>query len=413
MTDVQTLTRRPSPAMPATLARHRDKRGSRLPRGVFWYAPGVYGVRFVCGAGHDHKEPVSRLKGEAVRVHHERRARVLAESGWCPRAERRAALGRARIEEARARARMTLREYAKDYLEWAKTHKRSWRQDQSRLDSTILPVLGDRHLDEITTGDVERFRDSLLVGRTSATVNRYRDLLSGMFKRAVRLGLVGDNPVKGVPKLREAGQRLAHLAPEEEAAIREALPDLLRPAFTVSVNTGLRWSEQAGLRWRDVDMLTGIITVRISKNGTTRQVPLNCTVRSALLDLATGRRRPDDASEPLFTLSYRQTVRLFGRAVERGQAALRDAGRDASRLDGYTWHGNRHTFASRLVMAGVDLRTVQVLGGWKTLSMVARYSHLAPAHLHAAVERLVALAEPESSRKVSDERPKPVAVGVS
>jgi site-specific recombinase XerD len=75
--------------------------------------------------------------------------------------------------------------------------------------------------------------------------------------------------------------------------------------------------------------------------------------------------------------------------VKEAQTALRTAGRDASRLDGYTWHSNRHSFASRLVMAGVDLRTVQELGGWKTLSMVLRYSHLAPSHLQAAVERLV------------------------
>jgi hypothetical protein len=61
-----------------------------------------------------------------------------------------------------------------------------------------------------------------------------------------------------------------------------------------------------------------------------------------------------------------------------------------TRLDGYTWHGNRQTFASRLVMAGVDLRSVQEMGGWKTLKMVARYAHLSPTHLHAAVERLVA-----------------------
>ena len=65
------------------------------------------------------------------------------------------------------------------------------------------------------------------------------------------------------------------------------------------------------------------------------------------------------------------------------------AKKDGSRLDGYTWHCNRHTFASRLIMAGVDPRTVQVLGGWRTLAMVQRYSHLAPAHLREAVERLV------------------------
>lgn len=57
--------------------------------------------------------------------------------------------------------------------------------------------------------------------------------------------------------------------------------------------------------------------------------------------------------------------------------------------EAYTWHGNRHTFASRLVMAGVDLRTVQQPGGWQSLAMVQRYAHLAPDHLRAAVERLV------------------------
>jgi site-specific recombinase XerD len=48
----------------------------------------------------------------------------------------------------------------------------------------------------------------------------------------------------------------------------------------------------------------------------------------------------------------------------------------------------RHTFASRLVMAGVDLRTVQELGGWSSLAMVQRYSHLSPSHKAEVVERL-------------------------
>ena len=74
---------------------------------------------------------------------------------------------------------------------------------------------------------------------------------------------------------------------------------------------------------------------------------------------------------------------------QRAAEALRKAGRDANRLSGYTWHSNRHTFAFRLVMAGVNLRAVQELGGWRTFSMVARYSHLAPEFLREAVERLV------------------------
>ena len=62
---------------------------------------------------------------------------------------------------------------------------------------------------------------------------------------------------------------------------------------------------------------------------------------------------------------------------------------DATGLDGVTWHSCRHTFASRLVMARVDLRTVQELGGWRTLALVTRYAHVQPDHLRAAVERLV------------------------
>jgi len=201
-----------------------------------------------------------------------------------------------------------------------------------------------------------------------------------------------------VPKFKEANQRVVWLTPTEEAAIREALPKELRPLFVVSVHTGLRWSEELGLLWMHVDMLAGIITIQRSKNGQTRRVPTNSVVRAVLLDLGSQRKRPDDPSEPVFECRHAQADKFFPKAVERAQQALKIANKDASRLEGYTWHGKRHTFASRLVMAGVDLRTVQELGGWRTLAMVQRYSHLAPEHLQAAVERLVVQEPTELAR---------------
>ena len=79
--------------------------------------------------------------------------------------------------------------------------------------------------------------------------------------------------------------------------------------------------------------------------------------------------------------------------MKRAQEALREAGQteEAARLEGVSWHGLRHTWASRLTMNGVDPRTLQTLDGWRSLAMVERYSHLSPDHLRSAVERLVAV----------------------
>ena len=70
--------------------------------------------------------------------------------------------------------------------------------------------------------------------------------------------------------------------------------------------------------------------------------------------------------------------------------AVRDA-----KIEDFTWHDLRHTFASRLVMAGVPLRTVQELMGHKTLRMTERYAHLSPTHLHQAVKVLDAGGRPD------------------
>ena len=160
--------------------------------------------------------------------------------------------------------------------------------------------------------------------------------------------------------------------------------------FIASVHAGLRWSEQVGLRWADIDMSAGIITIPRSKHGETRHVPINSVVRSVLFDVGLQRATPDDPTERVFACRYTQADKFFPHAVRRVQESLRQAGKDAeaAKLDGYTWHGNRHTFASRLAMRGAGLRTVQELGGWKSLKMVERYAHLSPDHLRAAVELL-------------------------
>jgi site-specific recombinase XerD len=380
------------------------KKKDDAPRGLFRHGGGGWGIRYTCGAGHIHEEKVGPIKGDALRAHAARRARGYAEPGWCPASERTQAREQAQAAATQAATRITFRQYADQlYLPWALLkRRRSYKTIRTEV-TWLVSVLGEQWLSAITSTQLERVLDDLQRGQSpsgralsGAAVNRYRARLSGMFKRAMKRGLVERNPITGTEKEPEPGGRIVHLPAEtptraalEEQAIRDALLPVLRPLFTVSVHTGLRWSEQRALQWRDVDLLAGFLTVRHAKNGRSRQVPMNSVVQSALLDVAMHRQRAEDPHEPAFVCPYREPDKFFPAAVERAKRALEAAGQGTEHLEGYTWHGNRHTFASRLVMAGVDLRTVQQLGGWQSLAMVQRYSHLAPDHLRAAVERLV------------------------
>src|SRR5262249_41931008 len=117
-------------------------------------------------------------------------------------------------------------------------------------------------------------------------------------------------------------------------------------------------------------------TIPVSKNGESRHVPLNDAAVSALESA----RRISGAESWVFLNRYSE--RLVS-PREWFDPAVKEAG-----LKNFTWHCLRHTFASRLVMAGVDLRTVQELMGHKTIQMTVRYAHLAPKHQLAAVQRL-------------------------
>jgi integrase len=375
------------------------RKKDNAPRGVFKHPSGVWAVRFTCGAGHLHKEKVGSIKQKAIATYHERRARAQSEPGWCPAVERAAAVAQAKAQKAAEAQRITFDAYAEQYLTWCQqtdasgqVRKRSWRTIKSEL-TLLRAAFGTSKLDTITTANVERFIEERLTEVSQATANRYRDRLSAMFKRAERLGLIPkrSNPVTDVPKFRESGGRLVNLTDVQAAAIREALTPVMRPYLDFALHTGFRWSKQMALRWLDVDVLAETLTIGKDKNGNTLRVPFNSSLRTVLTTMATERKRPDDPREPVFPRRYREPDKFFPRAVERARQALRAAGQDdeAARLDGVTWHGLRHTWASRLTMRGVDPRTLQTLGGWRSLAMVERYAHLAPDHLRAAVERLV------------------------
>jgi integrase len=161
----------------------------------------------------------------------------------------------------------------------------------------------------------------------------------------------------------------------------DAYTDHVTPLVLLAVNTGLRRGELLKLRWSDLELQRRILTVRGegAKTGQTRHVPLNSEAVQVMKAWRPIAFEPErwvfggaEASKPLV-------------AIKKGWAAVLKAGK----VKGFRFHDLRHTFASKLVMAGVDLNTVRELLGHKSIAMTLRYAHLAPEHKAAAVETLV------------------------
>ena len=135
----------------------------------------------------------------------------------------------------------------------------------------------------------------------------------------------------------------------------------------------MRWSEQYELRWPDVDLKLGKITIQQAKSGQRQHIPMNSEARKALLRL----RALDPRSELVCPSSTYKSHRCWW------LRCLKEA-----KVSDFHWHDLRHTFASRLVMSGVDILTVNKLMRHEVLQVTMRYAHLSQPHLQAAVERL-------------------------
>jgi integrase len=280
------------------------------------------------------------------------------------------------------RADLTLDKAAELFLTWTEANKRrrtlrTYRQCVERLKTAFA----GRRLGEISAFDLERYKRGRIDAGVTVMVNRELACLRALYNRCREWGKYeGDNPAARVKPLRESPGRLRFLEHAEEALLLAAAGEPLRTMILVGIYAGLRLlSEALTLRWADVDLTRGLVTVQAAyaKSGKTRSVPLNRPLRAALAALRT---RTPAAGEYVFArpggAPYRSIRTTF-------QTACRTAG-----LKGVTPHVLRHTFASRLAMAGVDPRTIQELGGWASLEMVERYTHLSPTHKAEAVERI-------------------------
>jgi len=346
----------------------------RKQRGIYEKAPGsgIWWIRYSDSMGRIRREKAG-LKQTATTLYRKRKTEVLQGK---------------KLPETRKRV-MSFEELSKDALAYSKAHKQDSRHDGYRM-HRLVGQFGGRPAEGITPQDIERF---LAAGIEQdkwapATANRYRALLSLTYRLGIRNEKVSTNPARLVRHRLENNARVRWLRPEEEQELRkylEATDPLHLPEFDIALNTGLRLSEMYWRTWENVNLERRILTVPRSKNGEKRHVPLNSVVMAALAQL----KAQDDGKGWIFRNERGERL--------TGPRYWFDAAIKETKIQDFHWHDLRHTFASRLIMGGMDLRTVQELMGHKTIAMTCRYAHLAPTYQLAAVERLA-----EINRAIKD-----------
>lgn len=306
----------------------------------------------------------------------------------------------------------TLEAFLDDQFEpWALTHHKDGANGVRAIRSSFADLMV-LHLDEIDAKRIEKLRSTWLeAGLAPATANRNLVRLKGLLSRAVEWGALEAHPLTKVRRLKvDKRSRVRYLTIEEEQRLRQAmddrqetiqaerdsanqwrsdrkkelLPDLratafadhLKPLVLVSINTGMRRGEVFNLTWADVDLKNKFVTVEGdgAKSGQTRHIPLN---KEALSTLQEWHKQSPKTG---FVFPGQKGARLDN--VKKSWDGLLKL----AKVEGFRWHDLRHTFASKLVMAGVPLNTVRELLGHSDIAMTLRYAHLAPDSKAAAVD---------------------------
>jgi integrase len=281
----------------------------------------------------------------------------------------------------------TFKELSVEYLKWAK-RQRSFKQKETLVNQLVtilgaypLRAFNSRLLEQYQTERMEKSRKqakkTIPGGNKPGTINRHVATIKHMFTKAVEWELVEEEALKKVRKIRlleENNRRLRYLSKEECQALVRECASHLKPIVIIALNTGMRRGEILSPKWDNVDLKHGSVLLDRTKNGERREIPINATLRATLEALPRRIDGGDVFVNPVTGHTYGDIKTGFNRACKK--AGVKD----------FHFHDLRHTFASHLVMAGVDITTVKELLGHKTLTMTLRYAHLAPSHMVKAVD---------------------------
>ena len=283
---------------------------------------------------------------------------------------------------------VTFKDFLRRYVEYSRLSKSrsTFRADTSRWKrlSRFLEEKGIVRLRGITSELMEEYKSSTLQTSSKATFNHDLELIKAMLNKAVEWRCLNDHPLKHFQKLKNDNAReVRYLTVEEIDKLLAIADPFMQKVVRILLNTGMRRGELFFLEWEDIDFQNKLIKVQSKpetgfhpKSYKSRSIPMNADVEKILMDLP-------QRGKYIFDNGQNQPLHADIWYWRHLNEILKRAGiRNAS------LHTLRHTFASYLVMSGVDLRTVQKLMGHSTIKVTERYSHLSPDHRTRAVQVL-------------------------
>lgn len=262
---------------------------------------------------------------------------------------------------------MTLIKLVDVFLSYSKINKKSYEQDNYRLNHLLNSYIkGNMLIKDIKPTDIEKLKQKMLTGgKTKVNINRYLELLSKMFNIAIDNDWIEKNPVKRGAKFPVKNYKVRYLSEDEEEKIFEHLPDAIKPLVITALNTGFRKQNILDLKWDDINFDFGIIEILENKGNKHIKIPMNHTLRSMLINLK-------QESEYVFLnpqtkKPYKDFRRLWNKA--KVDAEIND----------FRFHDLRHTVATRLANNGVSPATVQKWLGHSDINTTMRYIHSMPS----------------------------------
>ena len=216
---------------------------------------------------------------------------------------------------------------------------------------------------------------------------------------AVAEGRMVSNPMDQLKMFKESTGTTRFLSLDEEHLLCEGLGPRYAAWVRLAVLTGMRRKEQFSLRRDHVDLARNVITLPTTKAGAVQYVRLNAEARAILQELEDEAVKADAVAEAEAIAEKRPTgkkrsIWVFPSENPRTHISPENFYRRVYLpkvkelgLQSVTWHTLRHTFASRLAMAGVSPVTIAALLRHSDITLVKRYAHLDPSHLKDEIEK--------------------------